>query len=193
MGQRKDDTMSFKQMREAREEAYGRKVPGIRAFFSFWCPLIAVVYISNIVDYVTDWNGNSVGFVFDLLICFLALASAIMGRFWEKEAFIAALCFLSAFFIRITWNFVSMMKSVGDIYSSMNSEVSSITTGGIEGMITSAASAGLGLGAGLMMIVSIISFIIYALFIGGYAAIFIKHRELFLMDEDLKNGSDGIY
>lgn len=185
--------MTFKQMREAREEAYGRKVPGIRAFFSFWCPLIAVVYISNIVDYVTDWNGNSVGFVFDLLICFLAIASVIMGRFWEKEAFITGLCFLSVFLVRITWNFISIMKSVGEIYSSMNDAVDSIDTGGIGGMITSAASAGLGLGAGLMMIVSIISFIIYALFIGGYGAIFIKHRELFLMDEDLRNGIDSVY
>lgn len=185
--------MTFKQMREAREEAYGRKVPGIRAFFSFWCPLIAVVYISSIMDYVTDWNGNSAGFVFDLLICFLALASAIMGRFWEKEAFISSMCFLSVFLIRITWNFISLLQSVGEVYASMNNAVDSINPGGIGGMITSAASAGLGLGAGLMMIVSIISFIIYALFIGGYAAIFIKHRELFLMDEDLKNESDGIY
>lgn len=89
--------MSLKEERERRAELYGQKVTGIRALFSFWCPLIAVLYILNIADYVMDWNGNALGFVFDLLICFLALASAIMGRFWEKEAFIAALCFLSAF------------------------------------------------------------------------------------------------
>lgn len=121
--------MTFKQMREAREEAYGRKVPGIRAFFSFWCPLIAVLYILNIADYVMDWNGNAFRFVMDLLICFLALSSAILGRFWEKEAFI-------------------------------------------------------------LMVSAIISFLVYAVFIGAYTAIFVKHRTMFIAPISVLRGDE---
>lgn len=182
--------MSFKQMREAREEAYGRKVPGIRAFFSFWCPLIAVLYLLNIADYVMDWNGNALGFVGDLLICFLALSSAILGRFWEKEAFISSMCFLSVFLIRITWNFISLLQSVGEVYASMNNAVDSINPGGIGGMITSAASAGLGLGAGILMVSAIISFLVYAVFIGAYTAILVKHRALFVSPISVLRGDE---
>lgn len=182
--------MSLKEERERRAELYGQKVTGIRAFFSFWCPLIAVLYISNIADYVMNWNGNALGFVFDLLICFLALSSAILGRFWEKEAFISSMCFLSAFLIRITWNFISILQSVGEIYATMNSAVDSINPGGIGGIITSAASAGLGLGAGIMMASAIISFLFYAVFIGAYTAIFVKHRTMFIAPISVLRGDE---
>ena len=57
-------------------------------------------------------------------------------------------------------------------------------------MITSAASAGLGLGAGILMVSAIISFLVYAVFIGAYTAIFVKHRTMFIAPISVLRGDE---
>ena len=179
--------MTFKQMREAREEAYGRKVSGIRAFFSFWMPAIFLLKAWGVAGYVTGWSEDTAGFILTLLCCFCAAAAAILGRFWDIEAFIAALSALSSLFISLMWDLISSLLSFG----SVSSAVSDVT--GQNGAVGQMVGAWVNAGTGIVMASVILACLVWLTFVCIYIAIFIKHRRLFFMDGSLKNGPDSVY
>lgn len=168
--------MSFKQMREAREEAYGRKVPGIRAFFSFWMPAIFLLKSWGVAGYVTGWSGDTAGFILTLLCCFCAAAAAILGRYWDIEAFIAALSALSALFISLMWDLISSLLFFG----SVSSAVADVT--GQNGAVGQMVGAWVNAGTGIVMTSVILVCLVWIVFVCIYISIFIKHRNLFLYD-----------
>ena len=176
--------MSFKQMREAREEAYGRKVPGIRAFFSFWAPVVFLLSLLGVIGAVQSWNGDAVGLISSLALAVSAFSAAAFGRFWDKAAWISGLVFLGVLFVSRTWDFVSVISSMYGLTSALTGAVSEAGegTGSVGGLITGAINAGINLGSGIVMAATIMAFLLYLVFIAYYVYIFIRHSELFLSD-----------
>lgn len=176
--------MTFKQMREAREEAYGRKVPGIRAFFSFWAPLVFLFSLWGVIGAVQSWNGDAVGFISSLALAVSAFSATAFGRFWDKAAWISGLVFLGVLFVSRTWDFVSVISSMSGLTSALTGAISGAGegTGSVGGLITGAINAGINLGSGIVMTAATMAFLLYLVFIAYYVYIFIRHSELFLSD-----------
>ena len=168
--------MTFKQMREAREEAYGRKVPGIRAFFSFWMPAIFLLKAWEVSGYVTTWSGDTAGFVLTLLCCFYAAAAAVLGRFWDIGAFAAALSALSSLLISLVWDLISSLSSFGSLSSAVSDATSE------SGVVGQMVGTWVNAGAGIAMASVILACLVWNVFVCIYISIFIKHRNLFLYD-----------
>lgn len=171
--------MSFKQMREAREEAYGRKVPGIRAFFSFWMPAIFLLKAWGVAGYVTGWSGDTAGFILTLLCCFCAAAATILGRFWDIGAFASALSALAAILVSLVRDLINSLFSFG----SLSSAVSDAT--GESGAVGQMVGAWVNAGAGIAMASVILACLVWLTFVCIYLAIFIKHRRLFFVDAEM--------
>ena len=186
--------MSFKQMREAREEAYGRKVPGIRAFFSFWCPLIFVLMLWNVIQAVQSWNGNSSSwFVLSLLLGFSAFAATALGRFWDRSSWISAIVFLGIFAFRETWDLISSFLSTASEVSTLNNAAQNAGEGlGSYGDVASGiVTTGINAAFGFVTFISIISYILFFMFVAIYLYIFIKNRRLFLMNEETTRAKEN--
>lgn len=176
--------MSLKEERERRAELYGQKVTGIRAFFSFWAPVVFLLSLWGVIGAVQNWDGDAVGFISSLALAVSAFSAAAFGRFWDKAAWISGLVFLGVLFVSRTWDFVSVISSMSGLTSALTGAVSEAGegAGSVGGLITGAINAGINFGSGIVMAATIMAFLLYLVFIAYYVYVFIRHSELFLSD-----------
>lgn len=150
--------MSSKERREEKLSYYGRRIVGLKAYMYFWLPVITVLLISGIVQYMTAWDGNALGFVVQLVLSVTAVWAWVTIYDVSSISWISNIVFLIGFGIGMVINIIPLFSESADL-------VGASVFGGFLGRY--------------MMVISIIVLCLFLIFVGFYLGMFCKHKVFF--------------
>ena len=163
--------MSSKERREEKLSYYGRRIVGLKAYMYFWLPVITVLLISGIVQYITAWDGNALGFAVQLVLSVTAIWAWVTIYDVSSISWTSNIVFLIVFGIGMIINLVPLFSGSAEL---MGSSI----FGGFLGRY--------------MMVISIVVLGLFLLFVGVYLAMFFKHKVFFRTSlKDLQKISEG--
>ncbi|MBC8531778.1 hypothetical protein [Gehongia tenuis] len=150
--------MSSKERREEKLSYYGRRIVGLKAYMYFWLPVITVLLISGIVQYITAWDGNALGFVVQLVLSVTAVWAWVTIYDVSSISWVSNIIFLIVFGVGMIINIIPLFS------------------GSAELMGTSIFGGFLGR---YMMVISIVVSGFFLIFVGFYLGMFCKHKVFF--------------
>lgn len=189
---------SFKEDREDRLRFYGKRVYGIKAYINFWVPFIAVISVWGVIQYITDWESQTVvygtSYTIQVLIAALALLAFVTGRFFNKYTFYVNIVFLVFFIASRIYNLIITLvvtKMLVNAVSESVQEISPEYSSSIMNAVGSIMSTGLSVVGQISLIAEFISLGLALIFFAFYFYLLIKNRKLFLLSyQDLRDNYD---